>query len=216
MKLKVETRDVVGKNVKKIRREGKIPAVIYGKHLESPISITCDRNDFVRLYKKTGSSTPIILSGEGLDEMVLVHDYQLEPVMDEVLHVDFLGIKKGEKVSAELSIVIVGEEDCQLVKSGTASIQLVKDFIDIEALPKDLVKEITIDVSSIDDLSTTIFVKDLDIPNGVEVKDDLEQVVVTVSELKDIPEEVEEVVESATWNETEETPENTEETKEGE
>jgi len=107
MKLKVEVRDIRGKNVKKKRRDGQIPAIIYGKHMESPISIICDKNEFVKLYKKTGSSTPITLTGEGIDEMVIVHDYQLDPVSDVVLHVDFLGIKKGEKVSAEVNIVLI-------------------------------------------------------------------------------------------------------------
>jgi len=69
---------------------------------------------------------------------------------------------------------------------------LVKDFIEVEALPKDLPKEIVVDVSYIDDLSETIFVKDLEISSAVEIKDDLDKVVVTVIELKDIPEEEEE------------------------
>ena len=218
MKLSVEVRDIRGKDVKKLRRDSKIPAVIYGKHMESPISIICDKNEFVKLYRKSGSSTPITLTGEGVDELVLIHDYQLDPVSDVVLHVDFLGIKKWEKVAAEVAIVITWEELSPIVKAGEWNIQLVKDSLAIEALPKDLPKEIVIDVSFIDDVAATIFVKDLDLASGVEIKDDLEQVVVTVMELKDTPEEeeVEEAVVDAAgwaWEDAEETPEESEETK---
>jgi len=62
--------------------------------MDNALSIICDKNEFVKLYRKTGSSTPIVLKGNDIDQMVLVYDYQLDPVMDEVLHVDFLAIKK--------------------------------------------------------------------------------------------------------------------------
>jgi ribosomal protein L25 (general stress protein Ctc) len=52
MKLKVEVRDIKGKDVKKLRREGQIPAIVYGKRMDNPISITCDKNEFVKLYRK--------------------------------------------------------------------------------------------------------------------------------------------------------------------
>lgn len=196
MKLKVETREVRGKDVKKLRREGKIPAIIYGKHMDNSISIVCDKNEFVKLYRKTWSSTPITLSGEWIDEMVLVHDYQLDPVMDVVLHVDFLALTKWEKVSAEVAIIMIWDELSPIVKSGDGSIQLVKDSLAIEALPKDLIKEIEVDVSNIDDVNTVLFVKDLDVPSWVEIKDDLELSVVSVFDLKKWA-EVEEAAEAA-------------------
>jgi large subunit ribosomal protein L25 len=71
-----------------------------------------------------------------------------------------------------------------MVKSGDASIELVKDSLSIEALPKDLPKEIVVDVSKIIDPNTVIFVKDLDLPAGVEIEDDLDLPVVTVVDLK--------------------------------
>ena len=184
MKLKVETRNIIWKNVKKLRREGKVPAIIYSKHLEKPLSVVCERNEFVKLYRKAGHSTPITLTWDGLEELVLIHDYQLDPVMDTVIHIDFLWIKKWVKVSAEVSILMIWEELSPIVKSGDANIQLVKDYLAINALPKDLPKEIIIDASKIIDVNTVIFVKDLELPDGVEIEDDLEQVVVTVSDLK--------------------------------
>ena len=203
MKLKVEVRDIRGKDVKKLRRDGQIPAIIYGKNMESPISIICDKNEFVKLYKKTWSSTPITLAGEGVDEMVLIHNFQLDPVSDVVLHVDFLALTKWEKVSAEVSIVMIWEEDAPVVKSGDGNIQLVKDSLAIEALPKDLIKEVVVNVSDIDDVNTVLFVKDLDLPSGVEVKDDLELSVISVFDLKKwvAAEEAAEAPVSSAWEE---------------
>lgn len=184
MKLKVESRNITWKNVKKLRREGKVPAVVYSKHLDKPISVVCERNEFVKLYRKAGHSTPLTLVWDGIEELVLIHDYQLDPVMDTVIHIDFLWIKKWVKVSAEAAIVMVGEELSPIVKSGDASIQLVKDYLAIEALPKDLVKEIVVDVSTITDPSVVIFVKDLNLPEGVIAEDDWELPIVTVIDLK--------------------------------
>jgi hypothetical protein len=79
---------------------------------------------------------------------------------------------------------MIGDEESLVVKSGDGNIQLVKDYLAINALPKDLVKEITVDVSHIIDVNDVIFVKDLKLPSGVEIEDDLEQVIVSVFDLK--------------------------------
>ena len=194
MKLKVESRNITWKHVNKLRRMGKVPATIYGKHLEKPISITCEKNEFVKLFREAGHSTPVTLEWDGIEEMVLIHDYQLDPVMDTVLHIDFLGIKKWQKVSAEVSIILQWEELSPIVKLWQWNIQLVKDALMIESLPKDLPKEIVVNVADLEDVNTVIFVKDLDLPEGVVAKEDLELPVVTIMQLQDEAENVE-------WNE---------------
>ncbi len=185
MELKVSLRDITWKKVNQLRRQGNIPATIYGRHLEKPISICCARNEFVKLFKEAWHSTPVTLKWDGVEEMVLIHDYQLDPVTDTVLHVDFLGIKKWEKVSAEVSIVLQWEELAPVVKLGEWTISLVKDYLAIEALPKDLPKEITVDVSMIDNVDSVIFVKDLTLPAWVVAKDDAEQPIVIVMQAKE-------------------------------
>lgn len=184
MKLKVEFRETKWKNNRKFRKEGKIPATVYSKHLEKPISIFCEKNEFVKLYRKAGHSTPIELTWKDIDELALIYDYQLDPVSDAVIHVDFLWIKKWVKVAAEVSIIMKWDELSPLVKSGDANIDLVKDNLEIEALPKDLPKEIVIDVSTIDDLNTVLFVKDLNLPKWVLSLEDWELPVITVVDLK--------------------------------
>jgi len=99
-------------------------------------------------------------------------------VTDILMHVDFLAIKADEKVKTEVSIKLIGESSVEKLNLG--KIQLVKDFIEVEAFPQDLPHDITIDISSIQDINDAIFVKDLKISNKVEILDDPEQVLVTV------------------------------------
>jgi large subunit ribosomal protein L25 len=106
MELKVAVRSERKKENKNMRKKDQVPAVIYAKHIDTPFVISFRRQDFVKLYKQTGSSTPITLKGEGIDEMVLVHEIQIDPVTNFVVHVDFLGIKKGEKVSTNVPLVL--------------------------------------------------------------------------------------------------------------
>ena len=193
--------------MKYLRQEWKVPAVIYGKELKEPLAITCDKNEFVRLYKKTWSSVPFKLAWDKIDQLVLVHDYQLDPLLDIVTHIDFLAIKKWEKVVTEVSIVLTGEAPVE--KLGEWNIQLVKHEVEIEALPKDLPKEILLDISDIKDKNDVIFVKDLVLPKGVVIKWDLDAPILTVASLsgEDVEEESD-VEENAAWtaNETAEEP----------
>ncbi len=190
MKLKVQNREVLGKKVKNLRREGLIPLVVYGKSIDAPLHLMCDRIEFVKLYKKVGVSTPITLEGDGIEQMVLINDMQLDPVSDMLIHVDFIAIKKWEKVSTEVSVVLTGESI--LEKDGGYQIQLLRDTIEIEAIPSKLPKEILVDISEIKDVNDTIHLADLKLPSGVELLSDADQALVTVTQLGTEPEEVEE------------------------
>lgn len=212
MKLKVELRNITGKKVKYLREEGKVPAIIYGKELKEPLTITCDKNEFVRLYKKIGSSVPFTLEWDKISQLVLVHDYQLDPLLDVVTHIDFLAIKKWEKVVTEVSIVLTGEAPVEKLWEG--NIQLLKHEIEVEALPKDLPKEIVLDISEIKDKNDVIFIKDLVLPKGVVAKWDLEAPVLTVASLMwDDLEEESDVEVNAAGTANDEIEENTEESK---
>jgi large subunit ribosomal protein L25 len=115
--------------------------------------------------------------------LVLVHDFQLDPVSDVVLHVDFLAVSKTEKVTTEVPVVLFGES--LIEKTGEGKIQLIKDFVEVEAFPQDLPHDIKIDISEIKTINDTIFVRDLKFSSKVVVKDDLDQPIITVSSLDD-------------------------------
>lgn len=157
MKLHVEPR-TLEKN-RDIRKAGNIPAVVYGKHMGKTLSIVCKKNDFIKKFKEAGYSTPLTLEGEGIDQFVLVQDMQLDPVSDVVLHVDFLAVNKNEKVTTEIPVKLFGESPIE--KLGEGKIQLLKDFIEVEAFPQDLPHDIQIDLSLIQGMADVVFVKDI-------------------------------------------------------
>jgi len=191
MKLQITVRKE--QTPKEIRKAGNIPAVIYGKKMKDPLHVICLKNDFIKTYKSAGYSTPVTLLGDGIEQMVLIQYIQVDPVSDFVLHVDFLAVSQTEKVSAEVPIKLTGQSP--LEKLGEAKIQLLKDFIEVEAFPQDLPHDIQIDISIIEKMDDTIFVKDIKLSDKVEILDDLEQPIVTILRLT---EEVEVTPEVAT------------------
>ena len=176
MKLTVTSRQ--DKTAKELRKEGLIPGIVYGKHIKEPIAVACPRNDLIKKYKEAGYSTPITLSGENIDQLVLIQDIQLDPVTDVLLHIDFLAVNKDEKVTTEIPVKMIGESPIE--KLWTGKIQLLKDFIEVEAFPQDLPHDVTIDISAIQTINDVIFVRDLKFSGKVEVLDDPEQAIVTV------------------------------------
>lgn len=185
MKLNVHIRQ--GEKSSHLRKEGNVPAIVYGKHLSTPVSIFCNKNDFIKKFKQAGYSTALTLEGKGVEELVLVQDVQVDPVSDVVIHIDFLAVKKDEKVSAEVPVILVGESPIE--KLGEGKIQLVKDFVEVEAFPQDLPHDIKIDISTIASINDTVFVKDLKVSDKVEILDDMEQPVLTVVTLAEETEE---------------------------
>ena len=182
MKLTVQVRTETGKNVKKLRKSWYVPAVVYGKMLDTPVLLTILKNDFIKAYRAAGYSTPIELEG-GVDQLVLLHALQLDPVTDEVLSIDFLAVDKHQMVSAGVPVVLVGESQVEKLNQG--KIQLVKDTVEVEALPQDLPHSIEVDLSKIETANDVVFVRDLVVAKNVKIIDDLDQPVLTVVELSD-------------------------------
>ena len=166
------------KKAKDLRKEGLIPGIVYGKHLKEPIAVACKRNDLIKKYKEAGYSTPLTLSGDGVDQLVLIQDIQLDPVSDMLIHIDFLAVNKDEKVTTEIPVKMIGESIIEKLWEG--KIQLLKDFIEVEAFPQDWPHDITIDISAIKNINDVIVVGDLKFSDKVEVLDDPEQAIVTV------------------------------------
>jgi len=107
MKLTVTSRQ--NKKAKELRKEGLIPGIIYGKHLTTPLTVACKRNDLIKKYKEAGYSTPLTITGDGIDQLVLIQDIQVDPVSDILIHIDFLAVNKDEKVTTEIPVKMVGE-----------------------------------------------------------------------------------------------------------
>lgn len=210
--LTAQPRSVKGRKVSKLREEGIIPANIFAKNTESR-AIEINRDIFNRVYQKAGETTLIELIVGEEKTPVLISNVQYNPLTNEHIHVDFHAVNLKEKVTATVPVELVGESPTE--KSGLGTVVLQLDEIEVEALPMDLPEKFEIDATLLTEVDQTIFVKDLKVDSSkVEIKEELDAIVVKVE-----PPQKEEVVappvvETATEEGAAEAP--AEEAKEGE
>jgi len=176
--LKAEDRKIEGRKVKALRKQNVIPANIFGNKIKSK-SIQVSLKDFENLYKEVGETRVINLDFGSEKRPVLVHDVQLNPKTDEVLHIDFHQVDLKEKIEAEVPVELIGESPAEKQSLGTV-VQYVNE-IKVEALPGDLPEKFVVDVSELSEVDQAVFVKDLKMDRSkVEVKNDAEEIIVKV------------------------------------
>lgn len=166
-----------------VRATGNIPAVVYGAGITEPLSVSVEREIFKKVWKSAGHSTAITLDVDGKNYDVLIHDFQIDPATDGVIHADFMALDKLKKVTVSVELEFVGVAPA--VKSGLGVLEKMLYEIEVEALPKDLPHNVTVDVSTMVDADSQIHIKDLKIPTGVEVKNDPDEVVAVITEFKE-------------------------------
>lgn len=193
LNIKVEAREETGKGaVRRLRREGKIPGIIYGRGRE-PLPLSVDPLD---VSKKVNSNVivDLIIEGEEVqeEEVAMIKDYQKDVIKGNLLHVDFLKISMDEKIEVSVPVNIVGTAIG--VKEGGVMQQLMRE-VDIEALPDDIPDEIDLDISELD-VGDSLQVDDLDVKESVEILNSPEDVIITiVTPSEEIEEEIEEELE---------------------
>ncbi|HEX7364751.1 MAG TPA: 50S ribosomal protein L25 [Dehalococcoidia bacterium] len=182
--LEVSKRDVTGKKVRFLRRQGLMPANIYGHGIDST-AINVDTRSLKHLLAHAGKTDLISLKLDGSKELVrvLMREVQRNPLTDEPLHVDFYQVRMTEKIKAEVPIVFVGDAPV-LKKIKNSSLLHLLDSVDIEALPDDLPHSFEVDVSLLEELNDAIHVKDISLGRGVTLLSDPEQMVVKVAEAR--------------------------------
>ncbi len=187
-KLKAEYRQGTGKSVtRKLRAQGKIPAILYGAGEENRL-LQLDAHELDVFLKHQAGESPVVqleINGETLD--VIIKEVQREPVFGKLLHVDFQVLHKGEKVIVEVPVVLKGEPVG--LKKGGVMEQLIRE-LEVRAVPAKLPSAIEVDVSHLD-IGDAIHVRDLQVEEGVEILEDPEQTVVTILAPKKAAEEEE-------------------------
>jgi large subunit ribosomal protein L25 len=175
---------------------GWIPGVVYGPEIKDNKMIWMDYQDFYDIYNEAGGSTLVDLKVEGESKTfpVLIYDIQYHPISGRYNHVDFYAVKMGEKLETEIELNFIGESPAVKEQGGI----LVKslDSIEVKCLPKDLISEIKVDTSSLKDMDDCIYVKDLDIPDELEVMLDENTTVASISRPRS-DEELEQLEEKA-------------------
>ncbi|KKQ97966.1 MAG: 50S ribosomal protein L25 [Candidatus Woesebacteria bacterium GW2011_GWB1_39_12] len=177
--LKAEKRKVLGRKVKKLRRDGILPGNLYGKKVKSE-ALQIDTNDFLKTYKEAGETGLLELVINGDKRNVLIHNVQLDPVNDTPLHADFMQVDLKQKVTAEIPIELVNESPAE--KQGLGTVVQYINEIEVAALPTDLLDKFEIDISKLTEVDQSVFVRDLMFdPKKVEIKEeDLEKIIVKV------------------------------------
>lgn len=175
--LKVQKRETVGKAVRAMRKEGIVPAVVYGKGKENQ-NLSVSLHDFNLIYKEVGSSAIITLAIDGGEKNVLIHDVSLNPVTNVPEHIDFYEVSMTEKITAVVPLHFAGDSAAVIELQG--SLLTNKDEVEVECLPADLPQNIEVDISVLTDFEKDIHISDLKVPDGVEVKDDPEELVANV------------------------------------
>ncbi|MFQ5540990.1 MAG: 50S ribosomal protein L25 [Candidatus Paceibacteria bacterium] len=184
--LKAAKRSVTGKGVQALRREGRIPAVVYGKDFESlPIDIGV--KDFSHVFMEAGESTVIALDIDGEAKNVLIHDVDVDPVTNVPRHADFYAVRKGQKVTVEVPIVFTGEAPA--VKELGANLIKVLYDIEVKAEADNLPHEVSVDVSNLATLEDNITAANITLPAGAELITDPAETVVILRMPEEEPEE---------------------------
>ncbi|MFH1781006.1 MAG: 50S ribosomal protein L25 [Patescibacteria group bacterium] len=198
LQIKATIREEVKKGIKNLREKDLIPAQVYGRGKENK-NIKIDEKAFKEVYLKAGESTLIdLIIDEQEPVKVLLKEVQRDPVKEDILHVDFYIVNMEEELTAEIELVFVGQSPAEKELGGVRVSN--KDKLQIKCLPADLIKEIKVDISPLKTFEDSIKIKDLDIPEKIEVLDNLDDIVVLVTpprtdeELKALEESPEEEV----------------------
>lgn len=178
--LSAEARTITGRKVASLRKDGLVPAVTYG-HNKKTETITVPAKEFMKVYKQAGQSSLIDLTiGNNKPVKVLIQEVQIDAVKAICLSADFYIVNLKEKLRANVPLKFVGVSDAVDVLGG--NFIAAKDEVEIECLPDNLMSEITVDISPLKTFDDSLYVKDLIVNEGVEILDDLEEVVASITE----------------------------------
>lgn len=188
--LKANRRDVIGKQVKAMRRAGLLPAVLYGRHIEKPVAIMLDTREASRVLAKASSSSLVTIELDGTEYPALVREKQRDYIKNRLLHVDFLAVSLTEKLTAYVGIELTGLS--LAVKDYNAILVTGLNEIEVECLPADLPEKIVVDISALAKVGDSIHVRDLVLSDKVKVLSSPDEMIVIATAAK-----VEEAVETA-------------------
>ena len=179
IKLELEPRELLGKKVKKLRREGFIPVHLYGPDADSR-SLQCQSHKLIQVLSLAGGNTAIevTIQGESGSKLAFAREIQWEPMRDTILHVDLLLADINRPVTAQVPIVLIGESAGARSVSGSIVHQLRQ--LDVQALPLEMPGQIELDLTVLAEAEDVIRVGDIVLAGNVTVLTDSEELVVRI------------------------------------
>ena len=176
-KLSISPRDPEGSRAtRRLRRSGRVPGVLYGGDGE-PVAFSADARELRNALAARGAVLEVVADGKATP--VILKNAQYHPVRGETMHVDLLRVNLKVAIHAVVPLELVGADDAPGVKSGGVLEHITRE-LNIEALPTEIPESITFDVSAMD-INDTITLADVGVPDGIELLDELETVVVTLT-----------------------------------
>ena len=180
--IKASKRDVTGKKVGQLRREGKMPGVVYGHHIE-PIAIVMNAHDVTRAMIGLTPSSIVTLDIDGEEHAALIRERQRDYLRNRFIHIDFQAVSRTEKIRARIETILEGFAPA--VKNYNGIVLHEKEYIEVEALPEHLPEKFVIDISKMEKIGDMIRISDMAISDDVTVFDDANEVIVSISGVKE-------------------------------
>ena len=180
--LKATKRDVTGKQVKALRREGQLPAVIYGRHVE-PIKIMMEAHVAALALAKLTSSSLVMIDVDGTEYPALVREKQRNYIKNTLLHVDFLAVNLKEKIRTQVRIEITGLS--LAVKDFNAVLVNHLNRLEVECLPTDLPERIVVSLDALKQVGDAIHVRDIAAIDNVRFLDDPDEMIIVATYAKE-------------------------------
>lgn len=175
--LNAQVRKTFGKKLKSLRKEGKIPANIYGPDFKS-LAITVDLKEFIKTYKTAKETGIVYVKVEKEEIPALIKNIQKHPVNHSILHVDFRKVDLKQQLETEVPLKIIGQSPAVLEKNGVLLTQT--NSVLISALPENIPSEITIDISNLKEIGQEIKIADLPANKNYQILTPKDKVIVSV------------------------------------
>ena len=174
-------RDVFGKRTRFLRRQGVTPTHLFGHNLKS-LALQCDATELKKILAHAGTTRLVNLKidGEKQSKSVFIREVQKDPLGKQLLHVDFYQVKMGEKMAADIPIVLVGDAPALKGKGRMLSYGITS--LSVECLPEKVPPQIEVDISLLEEVEQAIHVKDIVLDPDVTIHAEPEQLVVKISE----------------------------------
>jgi large subunit ribosomal protein L25 len=177
VELRAQPRELTGKRVRHLRRQGLVPAVVYGRH-SAPTPVLVEAKALRKALAQAGTNRLITLHLDGTSTMILTREVQRHPLTHNILHVDFFAVVMTEKITAEVPITLVGESP--VVRRGDGILFQGTDTVAVEALPADIPPTIEVDLSGLEAIDQAIHVGDLRLPPAIEVQSPADEIIAKV------------------------------------
>ncbi|MGD8998260.1 MAG: 50S ribosomal protein L25 [Anaerolineae bacterium] len=185
VELEAKKRSVLGSKVKRLRREGWVPGVIYGREFES-VSLQFDKYDLRHVLSQVGGSQLINIKIDNADEpeSALLRDVQRDVITGDLLHVDFYRVMMTETITTEIPLLTTGESPVVEQKQGILLHGISE--IEVECLPGDLVDAIEVDLSDLTEVGQAILVEDLAVPSGISILTEADEMIARLVPLEEV------------------------------